>query len=158
LCDGALDKYQAKINVFLRVYKLREREVYIVANLSKVAMTQVQNPVSSVGRGPTTNDYQATATPAAEATATIFDRLENELVATIRKYKEEIRKAYNNVRDPQHIDETLDSIVATVIRELEDTGYYFDTAAIDNVLYHLDRTIDADEWEVVEEEGEVGEK
>jgi hypothetical protein len=160
LCDGALDKCQAKINIFLRVYKLREREFYIVANPSKVAMTGLGHGVSSVGSRPTTNNYRmiaaTTTTPTTPtspiATFDVFDMLENELVATVRKYKGAIRAAYRNVRDPQGIDAALDNAIATVIRELEDAGYHFDTGALDNVLNALNRKLNADEWEVIEEE------
>jgi hypothetical protein len=100
----------------------------------------------SEGRAPT--NASGPSPPAGEAA--IFDNLEKEMMATIRKYKDEIRKTYKDVDDPQAIDGTIDMIIAAVIRELEDVGYYFDTAAVDNVLYHLNRTIKSEEWEVVE--------
>jgi hypothetical protein len=83
--------------------------------------------------------------------ADFMDALESELRAVVQKYKAEIRRAYKSVRDPQALDERLDSIVAAVIKELEDAGYAFDVGAIDDVLYHLGRKISAtsDGWSVV---------
>jgi hypothetical protein len=74
-----------------------------------------------------------------------------ELRSVVGKYKTAIREAYRSVRDPQLLDETLDGAVAAVISELEDCGYAFDTASVDNILYLLDRRIEADEsgWSVV---------
>jgi hypothetical protein len=80
-----------------------------------------------------------------------FEELESELRSVVRRYKTRIREAYKEAGpDPQAVDGALDSIVASVIKELEDAGYSFDTASLDNVLYNLGRRIVADEsgWEV----------
>jgi hypothetical protein len=84
--------------------------------------------------------------------ASLVDELEAELRAVIDRYKPKIREAYKSVRDPQVLDGSLDAVVASVIASLEECGYYFDTASVDNVLYHLDRRIVAEEgsWEVAE--------
>lgn len=81
----------------------------------------------------------------------MMDEMIAELRSVIGKYKAVIREAYRSVKDPQALDETLDGAVAAVISELEDAGYEFDTASVDNVLYLLDRTIEADVsgWSVV---------
>jgi len=80
----------------------------------------------------------------------IFERLEDELLAAIRRYADDIKKLYKGVDDPQYLDAAIDFLIAEIVREFESTGYAFDTASVDNVLYALNRKIDAEEWEVVE--------
>jgi hypothetical protein len=83
--------------------------------------------------------------------ADFVDGLEAELRSVVQRYKAEIREAYKSAGDPQALDGALDAVIAAVIRELEEAGYCFDTASVDNVLYHLGRTIKAEEggWGVV---------
>jgi predicted component of type VI protein secretion system len=80
------------------------------------------------------------------------EELEAELRAVVDRYKPRIREAYARAApDPQALDGSLDAVVASVIASLEEAGYCFDTASVDNVLYHLGRTIKAEEggWGVV---------
>jgi len=82
-----------------------------------------------------------------------------ELISVVRRYKQKIKDSYKMAGpDPQAVDSALDSIVAAVIEELEDAGYSFDTASLDNILYLLKRRLIADEsgWEVVRSSGRYG--
>ena len=107
----------------------------------------------SEGRAPTVESGPSPA--AGEAVVyfvddEIFERLEDELLAAIRRYADDIKKLYKGVDDPQYLDAAIDFLIAEIVREFESTGYAFDTASVDNVLYALNRKIDAEEWEVVE--------
>jgi hypothetical protein len=85
--------------------------------------------------------------------AGFIEELEARLLGVIREYRERVREAYREAGpDPQAVDGALDAVVAAVIRELEECGYHFDTASVDNVLYNLGRKIEAEEggWEVAE--------
>jgi hypothetical protein len=84
--------------------------------------------------------------------ADFIEELEARLLDVIKEHKPRIREAYRSAGDPQAVDGALDAVVAALIRELEGCGYSFDTASLDNVLYHLDRRIEAEGggWEVAE--------
>jgi predicted ArsR family transcriptional regulator len=85
--------------------------------------------------------------------AGFIEELEAELRAVVRRYKQKLIDEYRRAApDPQALDGALDATIAAVIRELEDAGYCFDTASVDNVLYNLGRKIEAGEggWEVAE--------
>jgi hypothetical protein len=89
----------------------------------------------------------------ADGAPSFVEELEAELRAVVDRYKPKIREAYARAApDPQALDGSLDAVVASVIASLEEAGYCFDTASLDNVLYHLRRRLEADEsgWSVAE--------
>jgi hypothetical protein len=89
----------------------------------------------------------------ADGTPSFVEELEARLIGVVREYKPKIREAYARAApDPQALDGALDAVVASVIASLEEAGYCFDTASLDNVLYHLRRRLEADEsgWSVAE--------
>jgi predicted transcriptional regulator len=63
------------------------------------------------------------------------------LVKAARRAAKELSKIYWIVDDPAARDDEIDKIVSNVIRELEKTGYLFNTAALYGVLSNLDRTL-----------------